>query len=284
MLVTAASAFCYTFVKVGLEYAPPFKYAALRTFLGGGALLLLLAMRRRQLVPPPRLWSWTIALAVIGTSITYSAMFMSPAHGGTALASVLGNTGPVLLLLLGAWMLHEPLTAPRLTALALGILGVTLIVVSNRTFSTQAGLHATATIPLVGALAVAVGSVVAKRAALGPSVLQVAAWQLLLGALPLFGVSWLVEGDRPVTWSPVFVGALLSLAVIGTALATALWYWLLQREDLGRLSPSLFLVPVFSLLLGRIIFQERLSWIQYLAVVPILAALIIVARESPKGG
>lgn len=283
LLVAAASAFCYTGVKLGLVYAPPFKYAALRTSLGGGALLALLAACGWPLAPPRRLWPWTIALAVVGTFIAYGAMFMSPAHGGTALASVLGNTGPVLLVLLGAVVLHEPLTRLRLFALALGMSGVTLIVLSNGQYPTQQSLHATA-IPLLGALAGAVGSVLAKRATLEGAVLQVAAWQLLLGAVPLFGLSWLIEGDKAVAWSPVFVGTLLLLAVVGTALPTALWYWLLQREDLGRLSPTLFLVPVFGLGLGMIAFQERLSWTQATGLLPILAALVLLSRENAHDG
>jgi drug/metabolite transporter (DMT)-like permease len=50
-------------------------------------------------------------------------MFMSPGRTGAALASVLGNTGPVLMVLLAALVLHEPLTRRRLTALGLGMAG-----------------------------------------------------------------------------------------------------------------------------------------------------------------
>lgn len=39
-------------MKVGLEYAAPFDFVALRTMMGGGCLLLLLMVLRYPLKPP----------------------------------------------------------------------------------------------------------------------------------------------------------------------------------------------------------------------------------------
>lgn len=94
---------------------------------------------------------------------------------------------------------------------------------------------------------------------LGDAVLPVAAWQLVLGGFGLFVASSLGEPQAEFEWPPAFVGLLGFLGVIGTALATALWYWLLQRDDVGRLTLALFVVPVLGLVLGTLFFGERLS-------------------------
>lgn len=69
------------------------------------------------------------------------------------------------------------------------------------------------------------------------------AWQSLLGALPLFALSAVWEGAQRVQWTLSFVVLLLLLGPGGTALTTTVWYWLIQRDDAGRLSLYLFLVP-----------------------------------------
>ena len=40
-------------MKIGLEYAQPFTFSALRTFLGALSLFVLLLVLRRPLRPPP---------------------------------------------------------------------------------------------------------------------------------------------------------------------------------------------------------------------------------------
>ena len=68
MLVALALIWGYTWVplKVGLEYADPFVYAALRT-LPGGILLLLIAMALRRPLKPRGL-KLTVLLGLLQTA------------------------------------------------------------------------------------------------------------------------------------------------------------------------------------------------------------------------
>lgn len=46
-----------------------------------------------------------------------------------------------------------------------------------------------------------------------------------------------IEQSSTISWSPRFVGVLLFLlALVGTALASRIWFWLVQEDDLGRLA------------------------------------------------
>ena len=67
------------------------------------------------------------------------------------------------------------------------------------------------------------------------------------------------EPPEAIAWTGGFVGLLLFLALVGTALSTWLWFWLLQRSEAGRLSLYLFLVPIFGLLISMGGFGERLN-------------------------
>ena len=74
------------------------------------------------------------------------------------------------------------------------------------------------------------------------------------------------------------------LALPGSAFGTALWYWLTQRDEVGRLSLVLFLVPVLGLALGAVLFGERVPVAQLLGAALIVLACVIVVLGSPTSG
>lgn len=138
-------------------------------------------------------------------------------------------------------------------------------------------------LPLTAASGFAISSVIFKRIDATGAVMQVAAWQLLLGGVPLLALSVLSE-PQAILWNRTFVGLLLFLGVIGTALTTVVWYWLVQRDDVGRLSVALFFVPVAGLFLAVSLFDERLAATEILGVGIILTALAGMALEDGLGG
>jgi O-acetylserine/cysteine efflux transporter len=272
---------CYPLIKVGLAYAPPLAFAALRALAAGIVLLALLAALRRPIMPPRRLWPGVAALALMGTALGYGAMFSSPGRAGAGLAAVLGNTTPLLTMLLAVPLLGEPLTRRRMAALALGTAGVVLIALP--TLGVPSGIHPASLLrPLLAAAGFAAASVTVKRMDVGKAVLPVVAWQLVLGGLALAVTSRFVESGQALHWTPAFGALLLFLAVVGTAATTALWYWLVQRDHVGRLSLALFLAPAVGLLLGVGLLGERPSAVEWVGAAVILGSLGAVAREGRR--
>ena len=263
---------CYAAIKAGLDYAPPVRFAALRSIAGGLALLGVLSAIGRPLMPARRLWPTIALLAVVGPFTGFGAMFHSPLHTGAGLASVIGNTGPLLIIVLAAILLDEPVTFGKLTALVLGIAGVTLIALPGALSSTgwdRQGLL----LPLLAASSGASQSLIVKRIQAERDVIALAAWQFLLASLPLFMVSAWLEPQSIVKWTAEFAMLLGFLAGGSTAAATGLWYWLVQREEVSRLSLILFLVPVAGLGLGAALFGERITPIQATGILLILAGV-----------
>lgn len=274
---------CYAAIKTGLAYAPPFLFAAMRALIGGVLVLFVGAASGRSIVPARRLWLTISVLAIVGPVAGFAAMFNSPLHTGAGLASVVGNSGPLVIIVLAAIFLGEPMTGGKVTAALLGLAGLTLIAVPKS--ASAAPWHFTAVaLPLLAAMSGAGESLIVKRARPGADVLSVVGWQFLLAAPVLFLLSHWFEADRKVVWTPSFIAILLFLASGATALATSLWYWLVQREEVSRLSLVLFLVPVAGLVLGFWLFSERISFIQAIGVALVLsgvaAAIFLRARRT----
>jgi O-acetylserine/cysteine efflux transporter len=256
--IVSIFAVCFTVIKMGLFFAPPLLFGGLRASVAGVALLGVVALLRQRVIPAAGDWPAIALLAVFSTTIGFGAMFMSPGRTGAGIASVLGNTQALIVIVLAPWLLGEPVTRVKLAALLLGMAGVSVIAYPAIAAPDAYGVTGVL-LPLLAAAGAAAGTVIIKRTGCHP-VLLMNAWQLILGSVPLLLLSALVEKDTTVLWTPVFAGLLGLIALPGTALAITAWYWLLQQhEDAGRLSLFLFLVPVVGLTLATLIFKEQFS-------------------------
>jgi hypothetical protein len=117
--LAAVYATCYSMIKIGLALAPPLRFAGLRARLGGAAPLGFGAITGKPLVPRRRRWLGVLAIAATGSLLSFGAMFLSPGRTGAGIASVLGNSGPLLVIILAALFLREPVIPTKATPGAL---------------------------------------------------------------------------------------------------------------------------------------------------------------------
>ena len=275
--ITLIYAVCFAAIKAGLDLAPPLGFAALRVLIAGVALLALAAVRHEPLVPPRRIWWPLLALALFSSTLGYSAMFLSPGRTGAGIASVLGNAQPLFAMALAALFLNERLTRGAGIALVLGVAGVTLIAYPALTGSGAFGLPG-ALLALSVSAGSAGGSVIVKRMGSLPSLLAITGWALALGGMPLLGASIVAERDERIVWNATFIGLLLFLALIGAAVVNALWFWLIQREDVGRLTMFFFLTPVFGLAIAALWFNEPVGRYEIAGLTLIAAGILGATR------
>lgn len=277
--LTAVSAVCFVLIKSASPFTPALAFAGLRTVIAGAALLALLAALRQPLLPPRRAWPWIFALALISTSGGYAAMFLSPGRAGAGVASVLGNLQPIFVIGLAALALGERMTRLSWLTLGLGAAGAVLIAAPALVGGAAHGFSGPA-LALAASLGFAVGSVLVKRLNLRSGLLALAGWQLLIGGLPLLAASAIFERGSPIVWSARFLVVLLFLALIGTSLATATWYWLIQREELGRLTVFLYLVPVFGLALSLMVYGEAIGVVAGAGIALVLVGVGVAVAET----
>jgi drug/metabolite transporter (DMT)-like permease len=277
LTLTLMYALCFVAIKAGLAFAPPLRFAGLRALVGGVALLSLLVAWRRPLIPPRQSWPWLGALAATATTVAFGAMFLSPGRTGAGVASVLANLQPLVVPALAAIFLGERMSGGKWAALLLGLSGVVLI--ATPAFAGPTGVGGPL-LALAASLGLAASSIIAKRMRPQLDVLQLTAWPLVAGSLPLLLASMILEPETAITWNGAFLGLLLFLALPGTAVANAVWYWLIQQGDVGRLTMFFFLVPVLGLLLGAAVFAEPIGLLEGVGVGLTFLGIGAVAWEA----
>ena len=268
-------------IKVGLRDLPPLFFAGTRMLLAA-AILLPFAWRAGLRLESREALRKMAAIGLLQIGIPYALMFAAQQWMPSALAAVLFASFPVWLVLVARLLLPDhPLTTRKLLAAFLGVAGIAVL--------QQPALHAQAFSPLAplgGALVVAAAIVAAfanvlvRRELSSSSPLVMTFVQVFAGALVLVALSALLEHGRPVAFTAPAVGALIYLAVFGTAVTYLCLFWLIPRVPMSAIGAIPLLDTTVAVILGALILHEHVGW-PLLAGGALVMAGTTLANQAP---
>ncbi|MGH8225044.1 MAG: DMT family transporter [Gammaproteobacteria bacterium] len=265
-------------MKVALEYAAPFPFAALRGIGGGIALLLLLALLRKPLrVRTP---GWMILLGLTQTTGFAALTSLALATGSAGKAAILTYTMPFWVLLLAAPLLGERITLGRAIAGGLGLAGVVLIFAPW----TARPAYLSSLFAVGAGLSWAAAVVIAKKTPVRGiwDLLNLNAWQSLVGGVPLAVIALLVPSP-PIHWTVSFDLVLAYNIVLATSLAWFLWLFVLSRLSAGLSGLASLAVPVIGIVAAWLQLGERpMPWEGVGALVVIAGLAALAWNSGPK--
>ena len=257
-------------MKIGLDYAQPFTFAALRTFFGALSLFLLLIALRRSL--RPQAVGYTVVIGLLQTTGFVGLLMWALEGGGAGKTSVLTYTMPFWLLLLAWAFLGERPRGTQWLAVGLALTGLLLVLSPWRLQDAFSSLLA-----LAGAASWAASAVVVKSLQKRQHVdlLTLTTWQMLFGSLPLVLIALLTDQGGPV-WSAPFVWALVYNVLLGNALAWLLWLYALRRLSAGAAGLGTLATPVIGVAAAWLQLGERPTAGEAAGMALIIAALAVV--------
>ncbi|WP_122087953.1 DMT family transporter [Halalkalicoccus subterraneus] len=275
-----------TFVaaKAGLEYMPPLLFVAIRFDIAAVLLLgyVVLTVPREQWFPKTRADLAGIAAAGLLTIGLANAMvFLGQQYVTSAIASVIFSLNPILTPVFAALLLSEERLAPtEILGMIVALVGVAVVMELNPAdLLASAGIgHA---ILLIGAVAVALGGVLIKRADSAiPSTVRIA-WGLPLGA----GFCHLLAGVRgeqfaAIEWTPGALIALGYVAVFSGVLAYIAYFGLIDEIGATRANLAFYLVPVVAAVGGWAVLGEPITATTATGFLVVFAGFAIINREQ----
>ena len=207
-------------------------------------------------------------------TLGFAGMFLAGGRVSPGIATVLSNIQPLLAVLIGLVVLAESITRSRGFVLMLGFIGIVATALPSLLASDgQSSFYGVAFVGL-GALGVAIGNIVLKHMANQIDPIVAAGWALILGAVPLWGLTIAMNEALPYRVTPTLIATVFVLAIFGTALALVLWLDLLRRYDLVRVNVFSFMTTVFALLIGAVFFEERWSASEWIGIVITMMAVV----------
>ena len=231
-----------------------------RVVLAAVVLWTVVLIRGGRVPRQARIWRAFFAMGLLNNAVPFSLIVYGQTQVASGVASILNAATPLFTVLFAHLLTRdERLTPNRLAGVLVGFAGVAMMFGGLGTLGGDTHLAQLAC--LGGAVSYALAGLYGRRfRALGVSPLTTAAGQvtasgLLLAPLVLaFDHPWTLAAPALQVWM-----ALAGVAVLSTALAYVMYFWLLASAGATNLLLVTFLIPVSAILLGTLFLNEDLS-------------------------
>ena len=261
--------------RVGVVDLPPLLFASLRSLIAGTLLLGLALYRGNRLPDSRREWRQILFFALVliafsSGSATFALKYIASNEVALLNASMalwiagLGTLGPK----------GQKLSVPSLIGLALGFVGVALLVWPAEMRLTP---HVGWQLLVLAAAAVwASGTIVYRNSALQLGPIAFNAMIMLVGGLML-GAAGVVTGELPDWhWEWRGMSAILFLAVFASAITYTAFTWLMKNARTDRVATFAYVNPAIATVLGWLVLGESLTPQQMLGMLVVLGGVVLV--------
>jgi drug/metabolite transporter (DMT)-like permease len=267
-------------IKIGLEDTPALYGAGLRFTLAGLGLLALARAMRRPLRSDPLL---VATLALLPFALSYGLIYWAEQYIPSGLTAVLFGVMPLYVAGLAmVWLRDEPVSARFFTGVGIALGGLVLAFGESLALGHEERAALAAAAVLTAPMCSAIGNVSIKRRAAELDPFALNGWAMLAGGLVLLAASAPGEDWGRADWTAEAVGALLYLAVFGSALTFVVLTLLLRELPTLALSYLPLILPFGALLFGAALNDEPLT-APAIAGAGLVAAGLAVA-QWPSGG
>ncbi|HLN61290.1 MAG TPA: EamA family transporter [Symbiobacteriaceae bacterium] len=268
----------FLFIRIAAPALGPIVLIEVRVLLAGLALLGY-AYVTGNLPALRQYWRQYLAIGAINSAIPFVLISTAELHLPASLAATLNATTPLFGALVAALWLGEALTVRKVVGLLAGFAGVAVLVglgplELNRTALWSVGAS------LLAAIFYGVGAVYTKVKMPGGEPQGLALYSQLASAVVLLPVA---PFALPAAWpSTTVVASVLTLALLCTALAYRIYFYLIVNVGPTRATMVTYLSPAFGMLWGALFLHESLGAGFLLGFPLILGSVALVSGGGSK--
>jgi drug/metabolite transporter (DMT)-like permease len=274
----------WLFIKLGLQDLPPFTFAGLRFVVAAVVLLCVIAVRRVPLPRASRDWVFIALTGLMSFTVNYGLLFWGEQRTSSGLAAILQTIIPAFGLVIAHYYLpDERITLWKVCGIAMGIAGVALIFSDQASVEDGKSALAGSAAIVVGAFCVAYSNVLVKARAHHIEPAALAAGQMICGLVPLLVAGLTLEGNPfAFRWTTLAVLSLLYLALVGSAIAFLMFYWLVRNMDVTKTMLIPLVTPPIAVFLGWLVLDESLTWRTAAGALGIMSGIALIVTRKKK--
>ena len=278
----------FTVIKLGLSGVPSLVLAASRFFIVSVTAIFF--------VKRPKLhWKYIVAYGLTLGVGQFGLLFYAIEIGMPAgIASIVLQTQPFFTVLLAAVLLGEAVKRQQVVGLFIMAAGLILISGAYK----AGGLSAVPMVPFLltisAALFWSISNIVIRFATRDAQkhgekldMLGLVVWSSLVPPIPLMILALLVDSPQDVLhaltnlkWISVF--SAFYLAFLATLFGYGVWTMLFDKYPTGKVAPLSLLVPVTGLFTAQVVLGEKLTSVQWLGCLVIIAGLLVSNFGIPR--
>ena len=264
--------------KYGLPYAEPLSFLFVR-YLAVIALMTAIALLTRAPWPKaPMQWVHIGISGLLVHAVYLGGVFIAIKQGLPAgITSLVVGMQPLLTALGAGWLLGERVVGRQWLGLALGFVGVALVVSGK--FGDTAALGPMLVPALCALLGITVGTLYQKRYCARFDLRTGSVIQFVPTALATLPVILLFDGFH-VDWTGDFIFALAWLVLVLSIGAISLLNLLIRSGSAVNVASLFYLTPLSTALIAFLMFDEKLGWLAVLGMGLAVSGVYLVARPA----
>ncbi len=264
----------FVFIRVAVPPLGPVALTVIRTLVAGCALLAV-ARALGVWIGWRARWPRFLAFGILNSAIPFMLISAAEQSMTAAFAAILVATAPLFGALIAAVWADEPLTAPKLGGLLLGVAGVALLVGWTPAGAALPPAWAIAATLAAAALFGVAANYTRLKVRDIPPLATAAGSQLCAGALlvPLLAAVPPAAMPSAVEWASAF-----ALALASSAAAFVLYFRLIANVGPVKTLTVNFLSPLFGVTGGALLLGEPVTANMIAGTAVILAATGLVLR------
>jgi drug/metabolite transporter (DMT)-like permease len=281
-------------------HTTPLFMVGVRIVPAGIMILIVAALMGRKQPQGWQAWLWIGLFALVDGTLFQGFLAEGLMRTGVGLGSVMIDSQPLAVALMSLWLFKEHIGLWGWLGLGLGVGGISLIglpddlilnvfsgVISlpnSQLLNLDSLFRSGEWLMLLAALSMAVGTVMIRYVTKYVDPVVATGWHMIIGGLPLWGISAVTETQQWENLVPSDWLALSYATIFGSAIAYALFFYFASSGSLTSLSSLTFLTPVFALLFGNILLSEVLTPIQWIGVTLTLVSIYLINQRDTLGG
>jgi drug/metabolite transporter (DMT)-like permease len=271
----------YLGIRMALESLSPLLLVGLRYTISG-AVLLVVAFFAKAHLPSGKELFYTALFGVIIIGIGNGCLAYAELWIPSGLAALFVTTSPFWMigmeaLIPGGQRLH----GPTLVGMFVGLLGTSLLIAPTAIQQGWSGPALKSFLVLqLGCCGWSFGSILQRRhVTKAHPVVSGAVQQVATGIV--FLVPAMLAKTQPVIWSTRSALAIVYLVTFGSVVGYSAYLYALDKLPVSVVSIYNYVNPVVALLLGWLIYKERIGWREVAAMLVIFAGVTLVKRFGP---
>ena len=264
--------------KVALQSAQPFVIAVTRFFIAGISMLFISHIVLKERLPAGNEWKQIAVYGILNVSIYLGLYVIAMLYVSAGLGSLSTGTNPVMISIIAAIWLGQPLRRATIISLFLCTAGIVVAAypLLKNSYATPGGLL----ILLVSMLSYSTGAVYfSKKKWHGLHMMVINGWQTLFGGIFLLPFLFAYYKADKNVYDIKSIGGILWLAFPVSIGAVQLWLYLL-RDNPVKASFWLFLCPIFGFIIAAVILKEPISFYTFIGVALVIFGLYIVQKKK----
>ena len=267
-------------IRIVVRDVPPMLAAGLRFVIAAAVLMVLAVVNRLSLKMPrgSRDWRAIGILSLTMMALPYGLLFWAEKFISSSITAILFSSSPLVVALLTPMLLGKSVPRAAIASMVVALAGIAVLFQVQLMVSRQTIFGGVAV--LLAVLCSSFSAVYAKKESLGINPIVSTGLQLGIGSVLLLLGSAIAERGQPVEWSQRSLLALLFLALFGSAVAFAVYYWLLRYMHAYQLSTLNLVVPFVAIAEGALILQEMITPTMFIAALVVLGAVGVALRAE----